>query len=194
MFGRAGRAYLDGLDLRDPYGDQLRSTLRVLDAIEPEVRRAKQQIIQRLPGEPLADLLQSAPGIGELTAYLILTEVGPVERFRSQKQFVRYCCLAPGTWQSADRSRDLPVGRHGNLYLKSALVTAAVAAVRRDPTLAAYYRRISRRKGSSTALVATARRLATSLYHMMRHRERYRPANGQIRQTGKPHSCPGQQR
>lgn len=192
MFGRAGRAYLDQLDLRDPYGDQLRSALRVLDAIEPEVVRVKQQIARQLKAEPLADLLQSAPGIGELTAYLILTEVGPVERFRSQKQFVRYCCLAPGTWQSAEKSRDLPVGRHGNLYLKAALVTATVAAVRTAPTLATYCRRIRKRKGSSTALVATARRLATSLYHMMKNRERYRPASGWTQPTGKPHSCPGQ--
>jgi transposase len=194
IFGRSGRAYLDGLDLRDPYGDQLRSALRILDAVEPEVLRAKQQIVQRLKEEPLAALLQTAPGIGELTAYLILMEVGPVERFRSQKQFVRYCCLAPGTWQSAEKSRDLPVGRRGNLYLKSALVTAAVVAARTDPTLALYYRRTRTRKGTSTALVATARRLAISLYHMMKKGQRYRPAckrTTRSRQTGKPHSCPG---
>jgi transposase len=191
MFGRSGRAYLDGLELREPYEDQLRSALRILDAIEPEVLRAKQQIVRRLKEEPLAALLQTAPGIGELTAYLILMEVGPVERFRSQKQFVRYCCLAPGTWQSAEKSRDLPVGRCGNLYLKSALVRAAVVAVRTDPTLALYYRRTRTRKGTSTALVASARRLAISLYHMMKKREPYRPAVKRTRQTGKPHPCPG---
>lgn len=193
MFGRSGRAYLSSLELREPYGEQLCSALRVLDAIEPEVLRAKQQIVQRLKEEPLAALLQSAPGIGELTAYLILMEVGPVGRFRSQKQFVRYCCLAPGTWQSAEKSRDLPVGRHGNLYLKAALVTATVAAVRTDPELALYYRRIMRRKGKQTAQVAAARRLAISLYHMMKNDERYRRPNKTSRQTGKPRLRPGQQ-
>ena len=192
IFGRAGRAYMDGLDLREPYGDQLRSALRILDAIEPEVARVKKQIVRGLKQEPLADLLQSAPGIGELTAYLILTEVGPVERFRTQKQFVRYCCLAPGTWQSASKSRDLPVGRHGNLYLKAALTSAAVTAVRTDATLAGYYRRLARRKGKSTALVATARRLAISLYQMMKKGERYRPPGPSTRQSGKPHSWLGQ--
>jgi transposase len=177
LFGRSGRAYLDGLQLRDPYDGHLRSVLRLLDAIEPEVARARQQ---------------SAPGIGKLTAYLILTEVGPVERFPSQKQFVRYCCLAPGTWQSAQKSRDLPVGSHGNLYLKAALSSAAVTAARTDATMAAYCRRIARRKGRGTALVATARRLAICLYHMMKKRERYRPCGRITRRTGKPHLCPGQ--
>jgi transposase len=192
MFGRAGRAYLDGLDLREPYGEHLHSGLRVLDALQPEVALAKKRILERLKEDPLAGLLQTAPGIGELTAYLILTEVGPVERFASQKQFARYCCLTPGTWKSAERTRDLPVGRHGNLYLKAAFVSAAVAAMRADPTMAIYYRRIVRSKGKSTALVATARRLAICVYHMMTKRERYRPAGKSIRQTGKPHLCPGQ--
>ena len=192
MFGRSGRMYLAGLELREPYGDQLRSALRILDAIAPEVGRVREQIRRRLKDDPLAGVLQTAPGIGELTAYLILTEVGPAERFRSEKQFVRYCCLAPGTWQSAGRSRDLPVGRHGNLYLKAALTSAVVTAVRTDPTLAVYCRRIAQRKGKSTALVATARRLAISLYHMMRKGERYTPAQEKITSTGKPHSRSGQ--
>jgi transposase len=186
MFGRSGRAYMEALQLREPYADQLRSALRVLDAIRPEVERVKKQIIQRIKEDPLAELLQTAPGIGELTAYLILTEVGPVERFPSQKQFVRYCCLAPGTWQSAEKKRDLPVGRRGNLYLKAALTSAVVSAVRVDAPLAAYWRRIQRRKGKSTALVVTARRLAISLYQMLKKRERYRSAPLKNRSVGKP--------
>ena len=192
MFGRSGRTYMDELELREPYGDQLRSALRILDAIKPEADRAKGQICRQLKDDPLAAVLQTAPGIGELSAYLILTEVGPVERFPTQKQFVSYCCLAPGTWQSAQKTRNLPVGRHGNLYLKSALVSAAVTAARTDPTLATYCRRITHRKGKSTALVATARRLAISLYHMMKKGQRYRPAAKSVRQTGKPHPCLGQ--
>ncbi|MCD6283274.1 IS110 family transposase [bacterium] len=192
MFGRSGRSYLDRLALREPYAGQLRSALRVLDAIAPEVLRAKQQIVHRLKGEPLADLLQSAPGIGQLTAYLILSEVGPIERFRSQKQFARYCCLTPGTWRSARRSRDVPVGRHGNLYLKAAFGSAAVTAIRTDATMAGYYRRTAARKGKQTARMATARRLAICVYQMLTRRQRYRPAAQQIRHTGKPHLCPGQ--
>jgi transposase len=185
-FGRSGRAWLDTLDVREPYADQLRSSLRILDAIEPEIKRVREQIQGQLKGNPLAQVLLSAPGIGELSAYLILTEVGPVDRFASQKQFVSYCCLAPGTWQSGERTRSAPVGRHGNLYLKATLVSAVLSARRTDPTLAGYYRRICRRKGPRTARIATARRLAICIYHMLRKTERYRPARRENRQPGKP--------
>ena len=51
-----------------------------------------------------------------------------MERFPSQKQFVRYSCLAPGTWQSADSRRGLPVGRRGNW--RSASTTCSRTASR----------------------------------------------------------------
>ena len=197
MFGRAGRVYLDGLDLRDPYGDQLRSALRVLDAIEPEVARAKRQIIQRLEGEPLADLLQSAPGIGELTAYLILHEIGPIERFPGPKPFARYCCVTPGTNASADWRGRPGVGRSGNLYLKEKFSNAALGAIRKDATIRTFYKRQVRRNGAKKAKMAAAHKLARAVYFMLSRRQAYRPAPAirrtRVRKTtaGKPVSCPG---
>jgi transposase len=192
MFGKSGRAYLDALVVREPYEGQLRSALRILDGIEPEVVGAKAQIVKALQSNPLAKLIQTAPGIGELTAYLILYEVGPVERFGTHKQFVKYCCLSPGTWQSAEKRRDVPVGRHGNLYLKAALTGAAVAAIRKDGRLANHYKRLCRRKGTSTALVATARKLAISIYYMLSRKQAYQSGSERIARAGKPRLCLGQ--
>jgi transposase len=194
MFGKAGRAYLDQLELREPYESQFRSILRLLDAMKPEVERATREIVRWAREHPLAGLLQTAPGIAELTAYLILHEVGPVERFPTHKEFVSYCCLAPGTWQSASKVRDLPVGRHGNLYLKAAMTGAVPMAVRSDGTLAHYYAKTTRRKGKSTALVATARRLAVAVYHMLKERQPYQPPRESNRRVGKPLSSLGHSR
>ena len=105
LFGRSGRAFLDGLELREPYETELRSALRLLDAFDAEVALMRAEIRQALKESPLAAVLQTAPGIAELTAYLILYEVGPVARFRGDKEFVNYCCLAPGTWQSSWKTR-----------------------------------------------------------------------------------------
>ena len=150
------------------------------------MKRFRDEIRKTLKGDPLADLLPTAPGIAELTAYLLLYEIGPIERFRGEKQFVNYCCLAPGTWQSAERWKDLPVGRHGNLYLKAALTESAQTAVRVDPTLGAFYKRLRYRKGTGKAMVAAARKLSVAVYHMLRKRRPYRPAPTICRRLGKP--------
>jgi transposase len=194
LFGKSGRKFMDELSLREPYDTHLRSALRVLDAIQPEVKAMKREICEVLRDQPLAEILRSAPGIAELTAYLILHEVGPIERFRTQRQFVKYCCLSPGTWRSAAKHRDMPIGRVGNLYLKAAFVESTQAAVRTDPALGTYYRRLRNRKGTATAMVATARRLAVAVYHMLKKRERYQAPRQVSRRSGKPRLCHGQQR
>jgi transposase len=186
LFGKAGRAFLDDLELREPYETELRSALRLLDAFDAEVELMRGEIRDTLRENPLAAVVQTAPGIAELTAYLILYEVGPVERFPSEKEFVSYCCLAPGTWQSAERRRDMPIGRHGNLYLKTAFVEAAQTAVRVDPHLGAFYKRLRRRKGTGKAIAATARKLAIAVYYMVKRGRAYRPAPRIFKGSGKP--------
>jgi len=186
LFGKGGRAFLDELELREPYETELRSALRLLDAFDAEVKLMLGEIRVALKADPRAGIVQTAPGIAELTAYLILYEVGPVERFASEKEFASYCCLAPGTWQSAERRRDMPIGRHGNLYLKTAFVEAAQTAVRVDARLGAFYRRLRHRKGTGKAMAATARKLAVSVYYMLKRGQAWRPAPRIIKGSGKP--------
>lgn len=186
LFGKRGRAFLGALQLREPYETQLRSALRLLDALDAEVSLMRDEIRKALTEEPLAQILQTAPGIGELTAYLLLYEIGSVERFANERAFANYCCLTPGTWQSAERRRDVPVGRHGNLYLKATLTESAQTAVRTDPRLGAFYRKLRRRKGSGQAMTAAARKLAVSVYHMLKRREAYRVTPKVHAGSGKP--------
>lgn len=191
-FGKGGRAFLDGLSLREPYASHLRAALHVLNVVAEEIGREQAAIREALACDARAELLMSAPGIGELTAYLMLYEIGPMERFPRDKAFARYCCVAPGTAQSGDWRGRPPVGRAGNLYLKEAFTMAALAAIRKDVTIRVFYNRMLRRNGAKKAKVAAAHKLAVAVYHMLRRRQPYRPAPCLRKQTsGKPVSRPG---
>jgi len=193
LFGKKGRAFLDQLTLREPYGDELAGSLRIIELLSDQIKQIEKGIAKNLKDDPRSELLQSIPGIGKLTAHLILYEVGPVERFPTHKQFVSYCSLAPGTWQSAGRRKQMPVGRRGNLYLKAALSESTQTAVRYDNSLGAYYRRLRQRKGTGKAMMATARKLAVAVYYVLRRGERYRPAASIQSTSGKPVLCLGRQ-
>ena len=191
-FGKGGRAYLDGLTLREPYGGHLRSALRILDALGEQIAREQAAIRQELKSDERAELLMSAPGIAELTAGLILYEAGPIERFASDKAFVSYCCLAPQTERSANWIGRPGVGRAGNLYLKEAFTQAAISAIRQDAAIRVFYNRMLRHAGAKKAKVAAARKLAVAVYHMLSRRQPYRPAPCAKKQmSGKPVSRPG---
>jgi transposase len=140
-----------------------------------------------MESNPAAQLLMTAPGIGELTAYLLLYEIGPIERFPGDKQFASYCCLAPQTEQSSDWIGRPGVGRAGNLYLKEAFTNAVLGAIRKDPSIRTFYNRQLRRNGAKKAKVAAAHKLAVAVYHMLRRRQPYRPTPAMNKQTsGKP--------
>jgi len=196
-FGKGGRAFLEALELREPYAGHLRAALRLLDALATEIQREEGAIRTTLKADDRAAILLSAPGIGELTAYLILHEIGPIERFPGPKPFARYCCVTPGTNASADWRGRPGVGRSGNLYLKEAFSNAALGAIRKDATIRTFYKRQVRRNGAKKAKMAAAHKLARAVYFMLSRRQAYRPAPAirrtRVRKTtaGKPVSCPG---
>jgi transposase len=191
-FGKAGRAFLDGLTLREPYGGHLRSALEVLDVLAERIAREQDAINAELEASRLAELLLTAPGIGELTAYLLLYEIGPIERFYSHKAFASYCALAPRTAQSARWHGHPGVGRAGNLYLKEAFTGAVRGAIRKDASMRTFYNRQVRRHGKKKAKVAAARKLAVAVYYMLSRRQPYRPPSCvNRRSSGKPVLRPG---
>jgi hypothetical protein len=61
--------------------------------------------------------------------------------------------------------------RFGNQTIKSIMIEAAQAAVRRDGFLAARHRRIARRRGPNKATVAVARSLLIGMWHILDSRE-----------------------
>ena len=118
LFGAQGRKFLEGLELAQPYALEVESCLRLLDVIEDEVQLCLKHIREMLREDGRSKVLMSVPGIGEIFAYLVLCEVGQIERFASVKHFVSYCALAPMTRQSAEHVWHGHVGRWGNLCLK----------------------------------------------------------------------------
>ena len=86
-------------------------------------------------------------GVGYFTAALILSEVGDIGRFRSDKAFASWMGLAPSVHQSGERTRIGRVSGPGNKRLRWALVECAHAAVRFDPRLRDLHERLSRRRG-----------------------------------------------
>lgn len=186
LFGKTGRQFLASLKLRPPYQMELEGCLRLLDAFKDEIARVQKQIRKAITDDRRAELLISIPGIAETFCYLILYEIGDIGRFRSEKKFASYCALAPSTHQSASRIWQGHTGRRGNLNLKWAFTEAAHVAVRKDPAVGAYYESLKRRKGTGTAAIAVARKLARATYYILKTGKPYRYNYLSKRHLGKP--------
>jgi len=118
---------------------------------------------------PITDTerLDEIPGVGPSTAQVILAETGlDMSVFPTAGHLVSWAKLSPRTIQSGNKNTSGPTGK-GNPWLRGALGEAAISAARTDTFLGARYRRIVKRRGHMKALVAVARSILVSVWHLM---------------------------
>ncbi len=158
---------------------QLTSHFALIAQLDDFVHALDRRIRQVARTDPPTRLLQTIPGIGPFWALLLATELLPLERFASPAHLVSYAGLAPRTRSSGGKTRHGAVPAGANRWVRWALVSAIPTHVRQAPTspLTQYYQRLTARLGWPTARVAAARKLARSLYHMLRTDTPWRPAS-----------------
>ena len=142
-----------------------------LDALDEELRGK----VQRNPVWRSKDeLLRSTPGVGpvfSMTALSLLPELGTLNR----KQIAALVGVAPFNADSGKhRGRRIVWG--GRLYVRQVLYMAALAAIRCNPVIKHFYRRlVDQKKPTKLALVACMRKLLTILNTMLSTNSHWNP-------------------
>ena len=111
----------------------------------------------------------SVPGVSYYSALMIYAEVGEIDRFDRDKEVVSYAGLNPVIRESGDSRIEGGISKRGSRQLRWILVQCARTAVHtcEDEYLRRFYDRLAGKKGSQKAIVATARKLLVSIYHML---------------------------
>jgi transposase len=104
--------------------------------------------------------LQDIPGISERTAQIVLAEIGiDVSPFPDAHHLASWAGLCPGNYESVGVKHGAKT-LHGNVYLKNALITAAMGAkLTKDSSLKDYFWRVQSRAGAAKARTALAHKL-----------------------------------
>jgi transposase len=147
-----------------------------IDCLEASIERLDEAIEEAsAPFREAVVLLDSIPGIGQITAQVILSEIGTdMSRFPSAAHLCAWAGVAPGNHQSAGKQHSGRT-RKGNRALRRALVEAARAGVKAKQTyLQAQYHRLRSRCGSNRAIVAVAHSILQSIYYLLVRKEPYR--------------------
>lgn len=109
--------------------------------------------------------LMSVRGIGMTTAMVLLTEIGPIDRFRSADALASFVGLIPCERSSSERTKAMGIQRRRHAALRSNLVEAAWIAIRHDTHLREVYNRHVRSKPAQKAIVVVARKLLNRIHH-----------------------------
>jgi len=151
-----------------------------LDFLEEQIASLTDEIDERLrPFVEKVERLDGIPGVGALTAQVIIAELGmDMTRFVSHRHAASWVKICPGNHESAGKRRSGRTGK-GNQHLRAALVEAAQAATRtRNTYLRAQYEQIKRRHGHNKAVVAVAHSILIAAYYMLRDDVAYHDLGG----------------
>jgi transposase len=135
-----------------------------IDQIDPEVDALVE------PFRTAVRLLTTIPGIDQLSACVILAEIGhDMSRFPTAGHLISWAGLCPKNDESAGKRRSTRM-RKGAPWLKTTLVQCASAAARKKASyLQAQFHRLRARRGAKKAIGAVAASILTAAYHMLKH-------------------------
>ena len=180
-FGKRGRQIIKELLTKLPVHTQqaLRLMLDELDHVQANLKTIEGQMQQAFAPCPETTYLQSEPGVGEMLAVVIWTEIGTIERFGRAEQLASYAGLVPREHSSGGKVRYGRVRKDVNLYLKWAFTEAANSAVLNCERceyrhVDRLYKNVQPRRGHGRAIVAVARHLAEASFWMLKKGENYR--------------------
>ena len=115
------------------------------------------------------NLLLTVPGIKEISAIFIIAEIGTnMNTFIDEKHLCSWAGLTPRCNESAKKKKSVRITKAG-IYIKPLLVQCALCAIRDKscPYIKARYESLKRRRGHKKAIIAIARLLLTSIYHIL---------------------------
>src|SRR5262247_1447598 len=109
--------------------------------------------------EQIEKVSRSVPGIGEVVARTLATELGDMSRFTNERALFSYTGLTPSEYSSGAAMRRGHISHQGSSRVRHLLVETAWRALPRDKVLQESFDRVAATRGKKRAIVAIARRL-----------------------------------
>lgn len=180
LFGKRGRAWLDAQPLAEDQKRTIARHLGELDRIGAELAELDKVLANEALGDDRVRRLMTIGGVNAVVAMSVLAAIGEITRFSSPEKLVSYLGLNPRVRQSGERPAfHGRITKQGRAHARAMLVEAAWSVVSGPGPLRAFFLRIRAKRGNQVAAVATARKLAVLIWHLLSKGQDYawsRPA------------------
>jgi len=143
--------------------------------------RATKQIRQHCLHDPeleqSIELMMSLPGIGWIVASHLVARLGDPQQIKNGRQIAGFLGIVSSEHSTGDKENRGEITRSGDSRLRNKLIQTAWTAIRQDPELRAFYRRIYQRHpkkvAARKAIVAVARKLTNRIYVVLKEQRPY---------------------
>lgn len=151
-----------------------------IKTIQQQIARIEKQVDEIGAADPAVErnikLLTSIPGIGKQNALQFIIHTDNFTRFDSAKHLACYAGVVPFPHQSGTTTKRERISRHANQLLKRLLHMAAMAAIRSNSDLRAYFiRKVAQGKNKMSVLNAIRNKLVQRMFAVIKRQNPYLP-------------------
>lgn len=160
----------------------------LLSLIE-ELRKFRQEVLSvtrtlrkvvKTHNVDLYECLINCPGVGPVTAMVLIGELFNMERFESFDKLCAYVGLMPRSHSSGEREVKGEMMNRGNKRLRTILIEASWQAKAKDPALGLYYSQLvnEEKMSPNMAIVKVARKLLSRIRYVWTSGDTYKNGIG----------------
>ncbi len=166
-FASQQRSWGESLPLTEIELIRVRSDLDTLEFARKQRAHIEDYLQRESARDEHIPLLVQLPGVAGLTAITILAAIGDISRFENAKKLVGYAGLGSRVHASGNTHTTGRITKAGRRDLRRAMVKAANHAVESHPYWKKERTRLEARMGRSKAVVAIARKLLVTVWHVL---------------------------
>lgn len=167
VFTKKGMIWLRSLKIAE-----VDSCIRMIGASNDEINTVE-GLAAANPLRKEIDLLKTIPGVGEISATLIMSEIANISRFETPKKLCAYAGIVPSVYQSGNTERYGRITKHGPGQLRLMLVECADVAIRHDERFRKFFSKIYKKKGWNVAITAVAHKMLYIMWYMLTNNQSY---------------------
>ncbi len=170
---------LSGFEDHKSFGSAARAVKPLLDTINQvygEVKKLEKVLAELVKNDNDVELLRTIPGVGLITASIIRAFTDDIQRFDSAGKYAAHAGLVPWVQNSNQTIHQGKITKRGPVELRTAFVQVVMGMIRAQKKTHSYriikkYRAMKQHKGSGKSIIATARKMSTIIYTMLKNRE-----------------------
>lgn len=177
LFMKANRDWWHSLEISLIEQLRIRQDLQSLDFTSQQIQEVEELMAHLSMSEQWIDAMvcvMQLPGVALVSAMTILSAIGDIQRFPDSKKLAGYAGLGTRIRASGTRFYSGKITKQGRSELRQILIEVAWAAVQNSPLWRQRYQKIAQRRGSQKAIVAIARRILVTVWHVWKKKEAYR--------------------
>jgi transposase len=173
-------AFIKALQELDCGDESLRMTLDMMLKELTEIRkrvlestRLVRKLAQTNGYSKAVELIRSIPGIGQVNAMVILTELGDIQRFANFDHLCSYAGFTPSTDDSGDKKKDRGITHRCNNRLRTALIESSWMIISKDPAMLMMYSKYCRKMNKNQAIIRIGKHLLSRIKYVLIKQEKY---------------------